>query len=74
MHSNSLILLEIPHGPMGPDGGRHTVLDISLEGYLALVDWTGRQLREDKRGALSGDMEEILVKQQQSILDRLILV
>ena len=48
--------------PMGLDAGRHTVLDLSLDSYLALVDWTGRQLREDKRGALSGDMEELVVK------------
>ena len=48
--------------PMGPDAGRHTVLDISIDGYLALVEWTGQQLREDKAGALSCEMEGILVK------------
>ena len=48
--------------PMGTAAGRHTVLDISGDCYLALMEWTGRQLRADKRGALSGGMEDILVK------------
>jgi hypothetical protein len=48
--------------PMGPEAGRHTVLDMGIDGYLALVDWTGRQLREDKAGALSGEVEGILVR------------
>ena len=38
--------------PMGEAAGRHTVLDMSLDGYLALVEWTGQALRADKRGAL----------------------
>ena len=37
---------------MGEAAGRHTVLDMSLDGYLALVEWTGQALRADKRGFL----------------------
>jgi hypothetical protein len=28
--------------------------------YLNLIDWTGRQLREDKRGAIPADLAPIL--------------
>ena len=38
-----------------PDGLPFRVTD-----YLELVDWTGRQIREDKRGAIDGDMPAIL--------------
>ena len=38
--------------PMGEVAGRHTVLDMSLDGYLSLVEWTGQALRADKRVAL----------------------
>lgn len=33
-----------------------------LTDYLELVDWTGRILREDKRGAISGTAEKILTR------------
>ena len=33
-----------------------------LTDYLELVDWTGRTLREDKRGAISGRAEKILTR------------
>ena len=46
--------------PMGEAAGRHTVLDISLDGYLALVEWTGQALRADKRGALPEGMRPML--------------
>ena len=32
--------------------GRHTVLDIRLESYLELVEWTGRQIAEGNPGML----------------------
>ena len=48
--------------PMGSEAGRHTVLDMSLDGYLALVEWTGSQLRTDDRGTLGGEMEALVVK------------
>ena len=48
--------------PMGTAAGRHTVLDMSVDGYLALVGWTGRQLPESKPGFLSGEMQDIVEK------------
>ena len=33
---------------------------ISLERYLELLDWTGRQIRADKRGCLSADLRPAL--------------
>ena len=33
---------------------------ISLERYLELLDWTGRQIRSDKRGCLSADLRPAL--------------
>ena len=38
--------------PMGEGAGRQTVLDLSLDGYLAMVEWTGQAIRADKRGVL----------------------
>ena len=38
-----------------PDG-----LPFRLTDYLELVDWTGRQIREDKRGAIEADLPSIL--------------
>jgi len=35
-------------------------LPLSLPKYLALVDWTGRQVRQDKRGAIPADLKPIL--------------
>jgi hypothetical protein len=35
-------------------------LPLSLDDYLALLDWTGRQLRSDKRGAIPTDLQPIL--------------
>ena len=36
------------------------LLPITLEKYLELVDWSGRQLRTDKRGAIPDDLASIL--------------
>lgn len=36
------------------------LLPIPLEKYLELVDWSGRQLRTDKRGAIPDDLASIL--------------
>ena len=38
-----------------PDG-----LPFALQDYITLVDWTGRQHREDKRGAISSQLPPIL--------------
>jgi hypothetical protein len=46
--------------PMGADSERPTVLEMSVEGYLALVEWTGRQLVEGKRGVLTGETRDIV--------------
>ena len=35
-------------------------LPLSLDDYLALLDWTGRQIRSDKRGAVPADLRPIL--------------
>ena len=36
------------------------LLPMSLDDYLRLVDWAGRQVREDKRGAIPADLAPIL--------------
>lgn len=35
-------------------------LSMSLADYLQILDWTGRQVRGNKRGAIPGDMAPIL--------------
>lgn len=35
-------------------------LPMPLDDYLRLLDWTGRQVRQDKRGAIPGDLAPIL--------------
>ena len=37
-----------------------TVLDNSEEGYLALVDWTGRSLAKGKRGKIPPELRPIV--------------
>jgi len=37
-------------------------LPFALKDYLALVGWTGRILREDKRGSISADLLPILAR------------
>mgnify|MGYP000356329041 CR=1 FL=1 len=37
-------------------------LSISLAKYLDLLDWTGRQLRKDKRGSIPADLKPILTR------------
>ena len=39
---------------------RPTVLDISEEGYLALVDWTGRSLAKGKRGKIPPELRPLI--------------
>ena len=47
-----------------PRGNMPKGLPFLLTDYLALVDWTGRQLREDKRGAIPGTLPTILDRLQ----------
>jgi hypothetical protein len=51
-------------GPQAASGGRRAsdkgFLALSLERYLQLVDWTGRQVRGDKRGAIPAELRPIL--------------
>ena len=44
----------------GGGSGRPTVLGIGTDGYLALVDWTGRSLAKGRRGALPAELRPIL--------------
>jgi REP element-mobilizing transposase RayT len=42
------------------ESGTTAVIPFSLRDYLELVDWTGRQIREGKKGAISADALPIL--------------
>jgi len=53
--------------PLGSDCGdsarrasKKGFLPISLRAYLELLDWTGREIRSDKRGAIPGHLAPIL--------------
>ncbi|MEW8100860.1 MAG: hypothetical protein AB2785_03725 [Candidatus Thiodiazotropha endolucinida] len=35
-------------------------IDFELNNYLCLVDWTGRTIREDKKGAIPSELAPIL--------------
>ncbi len=39
---------------------KESYLDLSLEEYLELLDWTGRQLRHDKHGSIPVNLSSIL--------------
>ena len=39
-------------------------LAFKLEDYLELIDWTGRCIRDDKRGSISADLPPILERLQ----------
>ena len=68
-HSGWMCPIEIDEAkdPLGPDadtGGRRAsrkgVAAISLGRYLELLDWVGRTLRDDKRGAIPAELAPIL--------------
>ena len=42
--------------------GRKNPLPIAQQDYFALVDWTGRAVRADKRGAIPSEVKPILVR------------
>ena len=39
-------------------------LSLTPEQYLSLLDWTGRQVRQDKRGSIPADLAPILERLQ----------
>ena len=39
-----------------------TPLSLTADAYLELIDWTARQLRPDKRGAIAASIPPILAK------------
>lgn len=53
-----------PTGPVVSAGRRRAsdkgFLSISLEAYLQLLDWTGREIRDGKRGQVPADLRPIL--------------
>lgn len=46
--------------PLENDGHRRGYLHIPLDKYLALLDWTGRQIKEGKNGHIPGHLVPIL--------------
>ncbi|MEX2488427.1 MAG: transposase [Pseudomonadales bacterium] len=51
--------------PLRKQGVRvENAIPLQLTDYLALVDWTGRAIRQDKRGAIPADVKPILEKLQ----------
>ena len=48
-----------PIGDENPDG-RGGILSMSRDEYLSLIDWTGRQIRSDKPGAIPDHLAPIL--------------
>ena len=68
-HSRFLSPVQIDerNDPIGPDpddsGFRASLkglLPISLEQFLELIDWTGRNIRSDKRGAIPANLDPIM--------------
>ena len=51
--------------PLGaPRVSEKGFLPMTLEEYLQLLDWTGREIRADKRGAIPADLQPILERLQ----------
>ncbi len=48
--------------PIFNRGNKRGVLEMTFKEYLELLDWTGRQIREDKRGAIPAHLEPILTR------------
>ena len=58
----------VPEAAQEEDAARRAssqgFLSLSVEDYLRLLDWTGRQVRRDKRGAIPGRLAPILDRLQ----------
>ena len=70
-HSGWMSPIEIDeqHDPVGPHldhsgrrGSLKGFLSVSLASYLELLDWTGRQFRSDKVGAIPSHLQPILTR------------
>jgi REP element-mobilizing transposase RayT len=48
------------YGQRGHRASDDAGIGITLDQYIELVDWTGRQLRRDRRGAIPADLRPIL--------------
>ncbi len=62
IESVSSLDADAPLPPLAGLAPGFAVLAISTAGYLELVDWTGRQLRPDKRGHVAASTPPILAK------------
>ena len=50
----------VPLQPFHSPGTGHHTIPFGLEDYLALVDWSGRVIRDDKRGAIDARLPPIV--------------
>ena len=57
-----------------PRKGYSSFLNIDLKDYLELLDWTGRQHREDKKGEIPSNLEPLLKRMEIEIETWLITV
>lgn len=51
---------EVPLQPFHSPGTGHHTIPFGFEDYLALVDWSGRVIRDDKRGAIDARLPPIV--------------
>ncbi len=48
--------------PLQDQGNRRGFLNMTLDDYLSLLDWTGRQVVADKKGVIPSDLAPILTR------------
>jgi hypothetical protein len=46
----------------GAEGNDNRILSIELNQYLALIDWTGREIKNNKKGKIPSDIAPILTR------------
>ncbi len=54
------VFLSISKQPLSARAADQGFLPIEIKKYVMLLDWTGRELRRDKRGAIPDDLAPIL--------------